>query len=261
MTSKLTSQAVAERLEVFPDFPPRDDMQNYEYLYLEGHPYVLINHFGDRDDVLVTCEAPVAWYPTRSPRIPDMTVVFGVNKGVVLPRRGYSIEEHGKPPDFVLEVASPTTARNDYTRKREDYASYGIPEYWRFDATGGQWYDAALAGDRLVGGVYRPIPINRSAEGHLWGHSDVLNLDLCWEEGRLRWRNPETGQYLLTHQEQVAGRVAAERRATYAEAGREAVQAQVAEVEAERDAYRAQAAEAEARVRQLEEEMRRWEGR
>ena len=86
----------------------------------------------------------------------------------------------GKPPDFVLEVASPTTARNDYTDKRLDYASFGIPEYWRFDATGGRWYDAALAGDRLVEGAYQPITIHRSAASHLWGHSAALNLTVCW---------------------------------------------------------------------------------
>ena len=68
-----------------------------------------------------------------------------------LTKNGYAIGEHGKPPDFVLEVASPTTASNDYTDKREEYAAFGIPEYWRFDPTEGERYDAPLAGDRNGG--------------------------------------------------------------------------------------------------------------
>ena len=58
---------------------------------------------------------------------------FGVDHAGIIDRHGYSIEEHGKPPDFVLEVASVTTGQGDYTRKRDDYAAFGVPEYWRFD--------------------------------------------------------------------------------------------------------------------------------
>ena len=36
-------------------------------------------------------------------------------------QNGYVIESQGKAPDFVLEVASPTTGRADYTDKRADY--------------------------------------------------------------------------------------------------------------------------------------------
>ena len=50
----------------------------------------------------------------------------------------------------MLEVASPSTGRVDYTDKRRDYERFGILEYWRFDPSGGEYHDAALAGDRLV---------------------------------------------------------------------------------------------------------------
>ena len=59
----------------------------------------------------------------------------------------------------MLEVASVTTGRNDYTRKRDDYAAFGVPEYWRFDPSGGEYHDAPLAGDHLVDGVYHPIEV------------------------------------------------------------------------------------------------------
>jgi hypothetical protein len=131
---------------------------------------------------------------------------------------GYSIVEQGKPPDFVLEVASKTTGFTDYNRKREDYAAFGIPEYWRFDPTSGQYHDAPLAGDRLIEGVYQPVEIIQAGEQHYWGHSDVLNLDLCWENGRLRWWDLMAERYLETHDEEADARIAAEARANEAEA-------------------------------------------
>ena len=43
---------------------------------------------------------------------------------------------------------------------------------------------------------------------HLHGHSDVLNLDLCWENGRLRWWDPTAQRYLLTFDETDEARAA-----------------------------------------------------
>lgn len=37
------------------------------------------------------------------------------------------------PPDLVVEVLSPSTARNDRIRKLEMFARYGVPEYWMVD--------------------------------------------------------------------------------------------------------------------------------
>ena len=82
---------------------------------------------------------------------------------------GYVIEEVGKPPDLVMEVASASTGRNDYTEKRITYADLAVPEYWRFDYTGGAYHDAPLAGDRLSEtGVYRA-----DRDGHGAGRGDL----------------------------------------------------------------------------------------
>ena len=131
--------------------------------------------------------------------VPDLLVAFGVDRAGVIDRRGYSIEEYGKPPDFVLEVASVTTGQNDYTQKRDDYAAFGVPEYWRFDPSGGEYHDAPLAGDHLVDGVYQPIDAVQVDESRHRGHSAVLGLDLCWEDGQLRWYDPGNDRYLLTY--------------------------------------------------------------
>ena len=244
MTNKLTNPATTTwELEIFPDFPPRDDIQNPIYLHLDGHQTMLIRHFGNRDTTLALSEVPVYWYPSRNARVPDLTIAFNINRANVIDRNGYAIEEHGKPPDFVLEVASVTTARNDYTVKREDYAAFGIPEYWRFDPTGGQRYAAPLAGDRLVDRAYQPINVIRTDDNCLWGHSDVLNLDLCWASGKLRWWDPAAGRYLETHDEEAEGRMVerAGRLAAETQRDRE-IQARVA---------------AETRIRELEAEIHR----
>ena len=42
----------------------------------------------------------------------------------------------------------------------------------------------------------------------------MLGLDLCWEDGHLRWYDPASARYLLTYDkvaEVVEGRLAAER--------------------------------------------------
>ena len=57
--------------------------------------------------------------------IPDLLIAFNISRAGVIASRGYSIEEHGKPPDFVLEIASISTKRNDYTTKRTGYANFG----------------------------------------------------------------------------------------------------------------------------------------
>ena len=95
-------------------------------------------------------------------------MAFGVDPAAYKANNGYVISVQGKPPDFVLEVASASTGVIDVTDKRDDYAALGIGEYWRFDETG-EHHGARLAGDRLVDGEYIPIDIEEVAEGILTG--------------------------------------------------------------------------------------------
>ena len=120
---------------------------------------------------------------------PDMLIAFGVDAAAIATTNGYVIDEVGKPPDFVLEVASASTGRRDYTVKRIRYARLGVLEYWRFDHTGGRFHNAPLAGDRLVNGEYVPIETETDEQGRIWGYSMALGLWLCWDAGRLRFHD------------------------------------------------------------------------
>ena len=131
-------------------------------------------------------------------------MVRGGDRELMEEQRGYAIDRQGKAPDLALEVASPTTGRVDYTDKRRDYERFGVVEYWRFDPRGGEYHDAALAGDRLVDEVYQPINIEVLGEGHLRGYSEALGLYVCWEDGMLRFFDPLTGSYLRSHEEAEA---------------------------------------------------------
>ena len=274
-TTTLTQEA--GRLKRFPEYPPREDMQNWRYLYDPG----LLNSLGIQlkktlPEATVMSEVPIAQtLPARSGvRIPDMSVVIGGDRALIEEQWGYEIDRHGKPPDFVLEVASPTTGVVDYTAKRLDYERFGVTEYWRFDPSGGRFHDAPLAGDKLVDGEYIPIEIITEPDGRLWGYSEVLGLELWWDDRMLRIRDPATGQFLRTPEETDAAYWEAESRADAAEvqvneerAAREEAEVQVneeraarAEAEVQVNEERAARQAAEARLAEMEAEIRRLRG-
>lgn len=203
---------------VLPD-APLWDMQ--EAPYASQALLTLMRRYSDRPDVFVAARGYLC-SDTDSDRSewlePDCMVSFEASPEAAARRNGYVIAEQGKPPDFVLEVASESTGRRDYTVKREGYAAFGVTEYFRFDSTGGEYHDRPLAGDRLVDGAYEPVPITTDADGHLRAYSEALGLHLCWEDGRLRFWDPETGTYINDYDEAEDARIAAEARADAAEA-------------------------------------------
>ena len=106
------------------------------------------------------------------------------------PRKLYLPWEVGKPPDWVLEIASDSTKREDVDRKPGIYALVGVPEYWRFDPTGGRYHGEPLYGGRLVDGGYQAIELTTEPDGILKGHSEILELSLAWDEGWPRFYGP-----------------------------------------------------------------------
>ena len=205
-----------------PDPPERepDDMTSFKHLATTGSVHHLVHHLGNPDTTLVAGERYVVIRPTRrleGSRYPDLLVAFDVDPQAYEASNGYIIADQGKPPDFVLEIASPRTGHIDVGEKRDDYAGLGILEYWRFDETG-RHHGALLAGDRLRDGRYAPIPIDEPADHVRQGYSRVLNLYLRWEQGQLGWYDPATGRHILTYNDQRARADTAEARADTAEA-------------------------------------------
>ena len=197
-----------------PD-PPEgkpEDMTNYNQTNITGNSHHLIHHFGDQETTLVAGEHYIGRILPRNMRglrYPDLLIAFGVDPAAYYRSNAYIISEQGKPPDFVMEIASRSTGREDVEQKPADYAALGIPEYWRFDETG-EFHRTKLAGDRLVDGQYEPISIQEIEDGILQGYSAALNLLIRWEQGQLRWHDPRTEEHIPTFEGEREARLAAE---------------------------------------------------
>ena len=154
-------------------------MTGAKHLGLTGAAHHLIQHLGDPDTTIVSADLYIVRTPARNmagSRYPDLLVSFNSDpEAYYRSNNGYIITEQGKPPDFVLEIASPSTGHIDTNEKRDDYAALGITEYWHFDETGEHH------GARLENGGYASIPIAELTTDTLQGRSEVLNLNLRWE--------------------------------------------------------------------------------
>ena len=65
---------------------------------------------------------------------------------------------------------------------------------------------------------YEPIPIETLEDGVLQGYSSVLNLFIRWENGELRWHDPDTEQHIMTFEQERDRADAAEARVRELEA-------------------------------------------
>ena len=220
--------------------PVEDGLQQASHIHRVTH--LLTERYQDRPDVFVSNGGFVNYDVTNGNRrvAPDLYIAFDVDvAGIYANLPNFWVWEIGKALDFVLEVASPSTAANDLGPKRALYESLGVLEYWRLDPTGGRLYGQPIAGDRLAGGAYEACAVEVSADGAARGHSELLGLDFAWDGREFDLLDPHTGRTidkLTAAQERVE---AAEERAKAEEAARQA---------------------AEERVRQLEEQLRRAQG-
>ena len=64
---------------------------------------------------------------------PAVLVAFGIGTEN---RWHYLVWKEGKPPDWVLEMASASIRAGDREKRRNRYAAMGVPEYWLFDPKG-----------------------------------------------------------------------------------------------------------------------------
>ena len=186
---------------------------------------------------------------------PDVLVAIGLGTHK---RSSYFVWREGKPPDWVLEVASPGTQVEDRRDKPRRYAEIGVPEYWLFDPKGDVYPRGTprLQGFKLVDGEYLPLQ-SRLVDGERTIRSEMLGLDVRIDGELLRFRDVATGRD-IPHRAEI--KAAAER--AEAEVRQEAAQRQAADARANREAAARSAAEdrvsaAEARVAELEAALRR----
>ncbi len=195
--------------------PIEDGMQQEDTI---DHVNPIIRaRYADDPTVLVSGPTAVIVYDSDTPGSvisPDCYVVFGVDTEFIRrERRSYRIDEWGKPPAFVMEVASASTAARDLGDKREIYARIGVTEYWRLDRNG-EHYGEPLVGERLVDGEYERLELREETDGSTWSRSEVLGVDVyhLLEDGfgRFRLRDSATGEWLNVLGEERAMRIAAE---------------------------------------------------
>ena len=134
---------------------------------------VLRTHYAHRRNVYVSGDLLV-YYEEGNPRVSVAPDVFGVE---ARERMTYRVWEEGNGPDFVLEVVSRSTWREDVGPKRGVYAGMGVGEYWLYDPLG-EYLRPRLRGYRLVEGRYERQPLPESVDGRLTLRSEALGLDM-----------------------------------------------------------------------------------
>jgi Uma2 family endonuclease len=105
---------------------------------------------------------------------PEPDLAFVRTDRLHLLRRGYV----DGPPDLAVEIVSPESVERDYERKRKQYETFGVPEYWIVDEI--QQKVILL---RLAGEEYREV---RPRKGELT--SKVL--EGFWLRPEWLWQEP-----------------------------------------------------------------------
>ena len=170
-----------------PTFPPGDLLSNEPPLETYRHLKQLIllltclERLWQRQDFFAAGNMSI-YYSTKQlksedMRGPDFFVVLDTERQE---RKSWVVwEEGGKYPNFILEILSDTTAKNDRGLKKQLYQDvFRTPDYFWFDP-----YTLEFAGFKLTYRRYEEIVPN--GQGWLW--SDELQLYLGIEAGQLRF--------------------------------------------------------------------------
>ena len=127
---------------------------------------------------------------------PDVFVVKGIPKHE---RPNYLMWEENKAPDFVIELTSKSTRKEDVEEKFQLYRdTLRVKEYFLFDPRN-EYLRPSLRGYRLRGGKYAPI---RPTKGRY--PSQVVGLHLARHNGTLRLYDPRSENWLPTSAESRA---------------------------------------------------------
>ncbi len=170
-----------------------------QYIALTETVTKLADRYRERPDVAVIGNMLVYYEEgnNQASVAPDVFVVFGVENR---PRSAYLIWTEGKGPDFVLEVASHSTWREDGGHKRDIHAQIGVAEYWRFDPTpDSSLMMPPLIGEQLQAGAYELIQVQEHGDREWRGYSALLGLEFRAGSGHLELYDPETQTLLLNY--------------------------------------------------------------
>ena len=238
-----------------PLYPSSDGLplaeNDWQLTAILGALAILRGHFEDHPDIYVSGDLLI-YYEEGNPAksvAPDVFVVLGAPQHN---RMTYKLWEEPKAPDFVLEVASKNTWKQDVGPKRALYAELGIQEYWMFDPKD-EYFDPPLQGLTLQDGRYRPLPACVE-KGRRTLSSAVLGMDLWIDDGMLRFRDAGTGEVSRTWSEhRVAHR--------QEQAARELEQTVLEREQAARKREQAARLALETRVRDVEARLRVAESR
>ncbi len=245
----------------YPDsdgrFLPENPLQANAIVELRSN---LKQHFRDRPNVVVEGDMFLYYEKgqaderlVRGKRVgkfvaPDVIVVLDHDLGG---RGTYKLWEEGKPPDFALEVISPSSEVRNRETKRDLYERIGIGEYFVFQP------DTTRAGPRLVGYELKKRGYERlGPQVGLPGsvRSDVLEVSLRPEGALLRMRDLRSGTDYLWNVEVIQEKEAEAAARREAEAARRVAEA--ARREAEHKAQREAAARREEAAARREAEHR-----
>ena len=93
-----------------------------EHVYTAGSIYNIFKNYLKGKNCIPFSDGLLVHLTDENKFVPDMMVVCDRSK---IKSDGV----HGAP-DLVVEVLSPSTAKDDRTRKKEVYEACGVPEYW-----------------------------------------------------------------------------------------------------------------------------------
>ena len=193
----MASSAVAP---VAVDYPSSDGKpvaeSDFQFTPIAYARAALRDYFRSRSDVYVAANLFIYYEEgnRKAAVAPDVFVVLGAAGH---DRDHYRLWLEPKAPDFVLEVTSRSTWREDQGRKRKLYGELGVAEYWQYDPTG-DYLEPRLQGLQLVAGRYRRMTERGSAPGRERLYSAVLGLELRLSKRGFHFHDPVAGKDLLS---------------------------------------------------------------
>ena len=199
--------------------------------------------YANRSDVFMSGMVSISYnVPDDIARFaPEFFIAIDVPDATIrLNSPNFFIWKLGKSPDFVMDIASPSTAVNDLRHKRDMYMELEIAECWRFDPTGGELYGQPLAGERLVEDGYQPYELHTKEDGSVHGYSQLLDLDFYWDGNEFDVLDPETGRTIDKFEAERDARLQAEAQADKEREARLAAEARERELVDEFNRLRSQ---------------------